>query len=131
MSILLSLALHVCILEPIPPPYPMPYPAAGGPAGGGGMPYPPAPGGHNPPYPPSGQTPYPALGAVPYGGGGGGGYPPSYQQQPSNDSGTITQEMLKMSLQSAVEDKVKKELADDFNTKQARWVTFEFGGFFN
>ena len=65
------------------------------------------------------------MGAVPYG-GGGGGYPPPYatvqnQQQSSNgpgDSGTITQEMLKMSLMSAVEDKIKKELADDFNTKQ-------------
>ena len=115
-----------------PASYPaMPYPPAGA-AGQGMPPYPAAQPSHGTPYPPAAgggggaqQPPYPPMGAVPYG-GGGGGYPPPYatvqtQQQSSNgpgDSGTITQEMLKMSLMSAVEDKIKKELADDFNTKQ-------------
>jgi len=81
-----------------------------------------------PPYPPH-TTGYP-----PYAGhqGGGGGYaanpPPAQQQQAylaqnsaggNTSSGTITQEHIKASILSAVEDKVRWRIRDEFSTLKA------------
>lgn len=108
------------------PPYPptagaTPYP----PVPPTNNPYPP-PGGGGPAYPPyptanmNSATPYPPA----YPPAVSSGYPPYPQggNQPvrneDNNSGTITSEHLKASLRSAVEDKVRRALADEYATKQ-------------
>merc|ERR1711936_360098 len=87
--------------QPQQPGYP-PYPTPG---------YPPTTGG----YPPA-NTGYPP-------GGGGAGYPPyPPTSQPGGTrpgTGTITSEHIKASILSAVEDKVRRRLREDFSQNQA------------
>lgn len=126
--------------EANPPPYPpqnqgFPPGYPGGQQGGAYPPYPPRPA--YPPYP-GGYPPYPPAGNQPaatsY-----GGYPPyppqagPTTQQPgyynqastastdtsSSSSGTITQEHIKASILSAVEDKVRRRIRDEFSTRGA------------
>jgi len=106
-----------------PPPYP---PTAGS------TPYPPVPP-TNTPYPPGGTAAYPPyatpnVGSTPYPPAyppaTSTGYPPYPQganqttRVEENNSGTITSEHIKASLRSAVEDKVRRALADEYQTKQ-------------
>lgn len=86
-----------------------------------------------PPYPPmhpaAGTTTTPPYGAGPPPGGSYGSFPAygSSGAGPNNGgaftsgcgTGTITQEHIRASLQSAVEDKVRKALAEAFHTKRA------------
>lgn len=98
-----------------------PYPTAAGyppypPVGGGGTAF-------SPPYPPASNN----MAAAGY--TGYGPYPPppaaSYQNQsnpgPANmaNSGTITQEHIKASILSAVEDKVRRRINEEFSARQA------------
>ncbi|XP_037813521.1 tumor susceptibility gene 101 protein [Lucilia sericata] len=106
-------------------------------SGGSYLPYP-SGGGAFPPYPPSnsfgGYPPYPTSSgnAMPAAtSGGGAGYPPymnfppvpGYNSgyNPSNPSstGTITEEHIKASLVSAVEDKLRRRLQEKVNQYQA------------
>lgn len=110
--------------------YPMPgqqpYPQQQQPAYPGASPsvYPPYPPTTNPPaypaqfggYPPATQGYPPAT----------QGYPPQqasgYNSQTSSQTttgGTVTQEHLRMSILSAVEDKIRRRLGDEFATRQA------------
>ncbi|KAH8259326.1 tumor susceptibility gene 101 protein [Drosophila bipectinata] len=106
----------------------LPYPTAGG-AGGGnfppyptgsnfGSPYPPAgggPAGHGAGYPPYMNFPQPS-----------GGYPPAGGYNPSSNAsstGTITEEHIKASLISAVEDKLRRRLQEKVNQYQAEIET--------
>lgn len=101
------------------------------------LPYPTS-GGAFPPYPPGpsnsfgGYPPYPASGnAIPAATSGSGGYPPymnfpavpGYNSgyNPSNPSstGTITEEHIKASLISAVEDKLRRRIQEKVNQYQA------------
>ena len=83
-----------------------------------------------PPYPTSQQSQpagYPPQVYPPAPNPMGGGmppYPPAYGQ-PSNGGGTISQELIKASLQTAVEDKIRRALADDYATKQAEIQNLE------
>ncbi|XP_073842175.1 tumor susceptibility gene 101 [Musca autumnalis] len=103
--------------------YNLPYPASGG----SFPPYPPASGnnfGGFPPYPPSGNV-IPAANSGP-------GYPPyrmnyppgpgynsGYNSSNASSTGTITEEHLKASLISAVEDKLRRRLQEKVNQYQA------------
>ena len=116
--------------QPHQTPYPpvpggMPYPPAANnpyPTPPGGLAYPPPPA-----YPPNNvnqahTTPYPPTPAYPPA-GPTSGYPPYPQgpiqsQQNESNTGTITQEHIKASLRSAVEDKVRRALADEYQAKQ-------------
>ncbi|KAH8365847.1 hypothetical protein KR093_005831 [Drosophila rubida] len=107
----------------------LPYPNA---AGGGG--------GNFPPYPTGGTfTPFHSTGAA-TGGGGSTGFPPymNYPQpggypgnagyNPSananaNSTGTITEEHIKASLISAVEDKLRRRIQEKVNQYQAEIET--------
>merc|ERR1712020_681862 len=86
-----------------------------------------------PPYPPGGTAAYPPyatpnVGSTPYPPAyppaASTGYPPYPQganqttRVEENNSGTITSEHIKASLRSAVEDKVRRALADEYQTKQ-------------
>ncbi|XP_038211266.1 tumor susceptibility gene 101 protein [Zerene cesonia] len=95
------------------PPYPSftPYPAASNlPYPGYGTPYP------GPPTSVNG-TPYPAANTTPY--------PPSTSYGPSPDvaGGTITEEHIKASLLSAVEDKLRRRLKEQSQQSQAELET--------
>uniref|UniRef100_A0A336L0Q4 CSON014176 protein n=1 Tax=Culicoides sonorensis TaxID=179676 RepID=A0A336L0Q4_CULSO len=93
-----------------------PYPTGNAFGGYPGV-YPPASStASNTPYPsfPSMPTPYP-----PMGGQAAGGYNPSYNQ----GTGTITEEHIKASLISAVEDKVRRRLQERVNQIQAEIQT--------
>ncbi|XP_043648106.1 tumor susceptibility gene 101 protein [Drosophila teissieri] len=104
----------------------LPYPTAGG-AGGGNF----------PPYPTgSNFGPYPPTPAGPAGGSGyppymnfpqptAGGYPPAAGYNPSNPSstGTITEEHIKASLISAVEDKLRRRIQEKVNQYHAEIET--------
>merc|ERR1712126_736583 len=106
----------------------LPYPVHGGPQGG----YPPQPGGYagaQPGYPPTTNS-YNAGGGYPpvassYQNPPAGGYPPSsyppttqsYDQRPG--TGTITADHIRISILSAVEDKVKRRLREDISQSQA------------
>lgn len=105
------------------PPYPGGTSAGGYPpypqmASGNFPPYPPATGGSNSAYP----TPYP-----PYPGpAGGAGYNPGYPPPggaAQGGTGTITEEHIKASLISAVEDKVRRRLQERVNQVQAEIQT--------
>lgn len=94
-----------------------------------------------PPYPPSGSSGFPFPG--PYGSYGGapnypsqgyGGdsyplYPPATQPSPTlpgsstGGSGTITEEHIRVSLLSAVEDKLRRRLKEQFSQLQAELET--------
>ncbi|KAH8340411.1 hypothetical protein KR074_012638 [Drosophila pseudoananassae] len=107
----------------------LPYPTAGG-AGGGnfppyptgsnfGSPYPPAgggPAGHGAGYPPYMNFPQPSGGYPP----AAGGYNPSSN---ASSTGTITEEHIKASLISAVEDKLRRRLQEKVNQYQAEIET--------
>lgn len=132
--------------QPTSAPYPkqpfMPLPGSGSGVSGGAY----------PPYPPSSQMgssvfpPYPVMpGSYPYPNyqasgmtagyppsQGSGGmyppYPPSTQPSPtvaggSGGSGTITEEHIRVSLLSAVEDKMRRRLRDQFSQLQAELET--------
>merc|ERR1711936_422239 len=92
------------------------YPQAGYPPQPG---YPPQSTGYQPQQP--GYPPYPTPGYPP--GGGGAGYPPyPPTSQPGGTrpgTGTITSEHIKASILSAVEDKVRRRLREDFSQNQA------------
>ncbi|ALC44982.1 TSG101 [Drosophila busckii] len=130
--------------EATPAPYPasnyMPQP--GGAAGNSYLPYPSGAGAGNfPPYPAAGGgnfPPYPTAG--PAGNvGGGGSYPPYYPQpggypgstggyNPAgagsvSSTGTITEEHIKASLISAVEDKLRRRIQEKVNQYQAEIET--------
>ncbi|XP_017128712.1 tumor susceptibility gene 101 protein [Drosophila elegans] len=106
----------------------LPYPTAGG-AGGGN--FPPYPTGSNfGPYPPGGAGPAgPSAGYPPYMNfpqPGGGGYPPAGGYNPSSNpssTGTITEEHIKASLISAVEDKLRRRIQEKVNQYQAEIET--------
>lgn len=130
-------------------PYPvqsfMPVPGSGNVSSSGFPPYPPNSqysGGSNvyPPYPPaaSGGFPYPSsygsyAGTTPsYPTQGYSGsyppYPPATQPSPtvqpnSSGSGTITEEHIRASLLSAVEDKLRRRLKEQFSQLQAELET--------
>lgn len=124
----------------------MPLPNAGSAVPPSGiMPYPPSTqygGGNNiyPPYPPASTTslPYPGYGIYQggassnYPGQGHGGsypYPPATQPSPTvpgssgGSSGTITEEHIRASLLSAVEDKLRRRLREQFSQLQAELET--------
>ncbi|KAI4495880.1 hypothetical protein M0802_008286 [Mischocyttarus mexicanus] len=128
---------------PIQPFMPVPSP---GPtvSGGGFMPYPPNSQyntGNNiyPPYPTSvtSNIPYPGYGmyqggGLNYPGQGHSGpypYPPATQPSPTvpgssgGSSGTITEEHIRASLVSAVEDKLRRRLREQFSQLQAELET--------
>ncbi|XP_016985246.1 tumor susceptibility gene 101 protein [Drosophila rhopaloa] len=129
--------------EQIAAPYPTTYmPQPGGPGGSNTfLPYPTAGGGNFPPYPTgSNFPPYPPGGAGPAGpsagyppymnfpqpGGGGGGNPPAagYNSWPNpSPTGTITEEHIKASLISAVEDKLRRRIQEKVNQYQAEIET--------
>lgn len=126
---------------PYPPQAFMPQP--GGVGSNSYMPYPAASGNNFPPYPPAsnfgtggGYPPYPA--STTSGGAGGypylnqgGGYPPVtgpgynnyYNPSASSNSGTITEEHIKASLISAVEDKLRRRVQERVNQCQAEIQT--------
>ena len=60
-------------------------------------------------------------------------YPPAFSPTPTPDpTGTITQEHLKASLRSAVEDKVRRSLREEYATKQVQstnqpWAKYFMG----
>lgn len=100
--------------------YNLPYPAGGG----TGAAFPPYPTGNNfgsfPPYPPqasgsSGYPPYvqnfPQVPGTPYSSG--------YNPTNTNQTGTITEEHIKASLISAVEDKLRRRIQERVNQCQA------------
>jgi len=122
---------------PAKPPYmaqPAGYPGYPTPGGtpGSNTNYPPYPmpssvGGF-PPYPPNnaaaaGGSPYPSAGYPPYPGGGGGGAFGGFGGAAQGGTGTITEEHIKASLISAVEDKVKRRLQERVNQVQAEIQT--------
>jgi len=127
---------------PYPPTQMYGYPPAAAAAGGGAQPpYPPLP--YRPGYPygaggSAGYPPYPAAATAT----STPGYPPyppqGYSQPPaglqtqysqastgsadtssSTGSGTITQEHIKASILSAVEDKVRRRIREEFSARQA------------
>ncbi|KAH8320267.1 hypothetical protein KR067_012970 [Drosophila pandora] len=130
--------------EQIAAPYPtnsfMPQPGGAGPSGSY-LPYPTAGGaggGNFPPYPTgSNFGPYPPAGGGPAGHGAGyppymnfpqpsGGYPPAAGYNPSSNAsstGTITEEHIKASLISAVEDKLRRRIQEKVNQYQAEIET--------
>ncbi|EDW94792.1 tumor susceptibility gene 101 protein [Drosophila yakuba] len=104
----------------------LPYPTAGG-AGGGN--FPPYPTGFNfEPYPPTPAGPAGGSGYPPYMNfpqPTAGGYPPAAGYNPSNPSstGTITEEHIKASLISAVEDKLRRRIQEKVNQYHAEIET--------
>ncbi|XP_036337228.1 tumor susceptibility gene 101 protein-like [Rhagoletis pomonella] len=123
---------------------PYPHPAFPSPGGAGYPPYPTAGAGGSanfPPYQPGNNfgpyPPYPAGGnpAAANPGASAGGYPPymSFPQVPGYNSGynsstpsstgTITEEHIKASLISAVEDKLRRRLQEKVNQYQAEIET--------
>ncbi|XP_037722048.1 tumor susceptibility gene 101 protein [Drosophila subpulchrella] len=105
----------------------LPYPTAGG---AGGSNFPPYPTGSNfGPYPPAGgpgpagPSGYPPYMNFPQ--AAGAGYPPAAGYNPSNPSstGTITEEHIKASLISAVEDKLRRRIQEKVNQYQAEIET--------
>ncbi|XP_036671758.3 tumor susceptibility gene 101 protein [Drosophila suzukii] len=105
----------------------LPYPTAGG---AGGSNFPPYPTGSNfGPYPPAGgpgpagPSGYPPYMNFPQ--PAGAGYPPAAGYNPSNPSstGTITEEHIKASLISAVEDKLRRRIQEKVNQYQAEIET--------
>ncbi|KAK2582025.1 hypothetical protein KPH14_002731 [Odynerus spinipes] len=128
---------------PIQPFMPVPNSGSTG-TSSGFMPYPPMSqygSGNNiyPPYPPSvtSSMPYPSYGmyqggASNYPGQGHSGsypYPPATQPSPTisgnsgGSSGTITEEHIRASLLSAVEDKLRRRLREQFSQLQAELET--------
>ncbi|EDV97012.1 tumor susceptibility gene 101 protein [Drosophila grimshawi] len=117
------------VAAPQPSNYPyLPYPSATG-----------ASGGNFPPYPTGGTfMPYPSTSAGPTGSSGGyppymnypqpgvypgsAGYNPGAQANPSS-TGTITEEHIKASLISAVEDKLRRRIQEKVNQYQAEIET--------
>ncbi|KAL5011153.1 hypothetical protein ScPMuIL_013458 [Solemya velum] len=116
------------------PPYPPPYQGGGYPFGG----YPPQqppqqqqqqgfsgyPSQQSTPYPPAPNNPQPHL-SYPYGTSPSqqGGYPPpatsTTATNSSNQMNTVTEEHIKASLLSAVEDKMRRRLRETFAQAQA------------
>jgi len=97
-----------------------PYPTHFSPASSGGSPYPPMP--YMPTGAPSNNMPYPSsyyFPPAPQGGGYNSGYNPSN----SNQTGTITEEHIKASLISAVEDKLRRRVQERVNQCQAEIET--------
>ncbi|XP_061395136.1 tumor susceptibility gene 101 protein [Musca vetustissima] len=104
--------------------YNLPYPASGG----SFPPYPPSSGnnfGGFPPYPTSGNvmpaaTSGPGTGYPPYMNyPPGPGYNSGYNSSNASSTGTITEEHIKASLISAVEDKLRRRLQEKVNQYQA------------
>ncbi|XP_030385334.1 tumor susceptibility gene 101 protein [Scaptodrosophila lebanonensis] len=107
----------------------LPYPTGGG--GGAGSNFPPYPTSSNfgpyPPYPPAGgaggapnASGYPPYMNFPQPGGaygGSGGYNPATSN--ASSTGTITEEHIKASLISAVEDKLRRRIQEKVNQYQA------------
>ncbi|KAJ6641900.1 Tumor susceptibility gene 101 protein [Pseudolycoriella hygida] len=115
-------------------PYPtqqnfMPQPGAG--MGGSGYPPYPVPGSNFPPYPPNNYPRYPPAPTTfpsnpeypPY---NPGGYPPAPNYNSNNDTsgtGTITEQHIKASLISAVQDKLRRRINERVNQCQAEIET--------
>lgn len=89
-----------------------PYPTSN--FSGGFPPYPPASGATNTPYPPSGYMP----GMQP-------GFNSSPAQNNASGTGTITEEHIKASLVSAVEDKMRRRIQEKVNQCQAEIQTLK------
>jgi ESCRT-I complex subunit TSG101 len=87
-----------------------PYPTSN--FGGGYPPYPPAGAAANPPYPPTGFM------------GSGFNQPPA-QNNNATGTGTITEEHIKASLISAVEDKMRRRIQEKVNQCQAEIDTLK------
>ncbi|XP_053955044.1 tumor susceptibility gene 101 protein [Anastrepha ludens] len=117
-------------------------PAFASPGGLGYPPYPTANAGGSgtfPPYPPAGNfgpyPPYPTGGNPFAGNASAGGYPPymnfpqvpgynsGYNSTTPSSTGTITEEHIKASLISAVEDKLRRRLQEKVNQYQAEIET--------
>lgn len=93
-----------------------PYPSAGSNFGGG-----------FPPYPPS-NNPYPAAGFMPMPGANNSFNSPTQQNAASaasSGTGTITEEHIKASLISAVEDKMRRRIQEKVNQYQAEIQTLK------
>ncbi|KAH8398877.1 hypothetical protein KR222_009745 [Zaprionus bogoriensis] len=104
----------------------LPYPSATGAGGGNFPPYP--IGGNFTPFMPAGQAGnaggYPPYMNYPQPGGypGNAGYNPAANANPSS-TGTITEEHIKASLISAVEDKLRRRIQEKVNQYQAEIET--------
>lgn len=106
----------------------LPYPSGAGTGGGGS--FPPYPtGGNFSPYPPNGGPAGSSAGYPPYmnypqqgGYAGTAGYNPAAATNPSS-TGTITEEHIKASLISAVEDKLRRRIQEKVNQYQAEIET--------
>jgi len=114
-------------------PYPMQQSFMPQPSGGAGSSYPPYPvaGSNFPPYPPTNYPGYPPAGGnfstnpgyPPY---NQGGYPPATGYNTNNDTsgtGTITEQHIKASLISAVQDKLRRRINERVNQCQAEIET--------
>ncbi|KRG05773.1 tumor susceptibility gene 101 protein isoform X1 [Drosophila mojavensis] len=105
----------------------LPYPNASGASGGNFPPYP--TGGANiMPYPPAGGQPGSSGGYPPYMNYPQPGYPGSIGYNPAgvgtpSSTGTITEEHIKASLISAVEDKLRRRIQEKVNQYQAEIET--------
>ncbi|XP_064544390.1 tumor susceptibility gene 101 protein [Drosophila montana] len=105
----------------------LPYPSATGASGGSFPPYP--TGGNFMPYPPTGGPAGNSAGYQPYMNypqpgvyAGSAGYNPAGNANPSS-TGTITEEHIKASLISAVEDKLRRRIQEKVNQYQAEIET--------
>lgn len=110
---------------PVNPPYMPGFPA---PSGG----YPPYPAsGSNfssgyPPYPPSSNNPYPSPGFMPMGSNNSSFNSPTQNSSTANNgTGTITEEHIKASLISAIEDKMRRRIQEKVNQYQAEIQTLK------
>lgn len=116
-------------------PYPVQQSYMPQPGGGSGSSYPPYPvsGSNFPPYPPNNYPGYPPAGgnfssnsAYPYMPNPSSGYPPASGYNTNTDtsgSGTITEQHIKASLISAVQDKLRRRITERVNQCQAEIET--------
>ncbi|XP_034481440.1 tumor susceptibility gene 101 protein [Drosophila innubila] len=104
----------------------LPYPSSSGTGGGNFPPYPTAAGSFYPPSggPAGGSGGYPPYMNYPQPGGysGSAGYNPAASAN-SSSTGTITEEHIKASLISAVEDKLRRRIQEKVNQYQAEIET--------
>lgn len=109
---------------------PQPQPFMAFPGTGSFPPYPPNSGagyqGGFPPYPTTNSTPYPAgPGFMPMSSGNNAFNSPTQNNASNTGTGTITEEHIKASLISAVEDKMRRRIQEKVNQYQAEIQTLK------